>query len=116
MNNCTPASDLPETRKDSHALQNLKKHKSALTHSSCYNLFFLLPKEIFIKGYPKSPKTFGERLRKARMDAGLLIKDLAGMLGVTEDTIINWELRGMRPNKINLLKVHAFLKAALKGI
>ncbi len=33
------------------------------------------------------------------MDSGMQIKDLAGMLGVTEDTVINWELRGMKPNK-----------------
>jgi len=31
------------------------------------------------------------------MDAGLQIKELAGILGVTEDTVINWEVRGMRP-------------------
>ena len=47
--------------------------------------------------YPVNPKTFGERLRKARMDAGLQIKELAAMIEVTEDTIINWELRGMKP-------------------
>jgi transcriptional regulator with XRE-family HTH domain len=42
------------------------------------------------------PKTFGERLRKARTDAGLKIKGLAILIGVTENTVINWELRGMR--------------------
>ncbi len=31
------------------------------------------------------------------MDAGLLIKDLANLVGVTEDTAINWEIRGMKP-------------------
>jgi DNA-binding transcriptional regulator YiaG len=31
------------------------------------------------------------------MDAGLQIKELAEMLGVTPDTIINWELRRMNP-------------------
>ncbi|MFH1045523.1 MAG: helix-turn-helix transcriptional regulator [Candidatus Omnitrophota bacterium] len=49
--------------------------------------------------YPSQPKTFGERLRKARMDKGMPIRDLAGLIGVTEDTVINWELRGMRPRK-----------------
>jgi DNA-binding transcriptional regulator YiaG len=28
------------------------------------------------------------------MDAGLQIKELAEMIGVTPDTVINWELRG----------------------
>ena len=36
------------------------------------------------------------------MDAGLQIKDQAGMLGVTEDTIINCELIGMRPSMRDL--------------
>lgn len=58
-----------------------------------------IPKQVFVKGYPANPKNSGERLRKARMDAGLKINDLARMLGVTEDTVINWELRGMRLNK-----------------
>ena len=43
------------------------------------------------------PKTFAETLRKARMDAGLQVKELAAMVGVTESTVINWELRGMKP-------------------
>ena len=40
---------------------------------------------------------FGEKLRKAKMDAGLQIKELASRLGVTEATVIKWEVRGMRP-------------------
>jgi|LGVF01.1.fsa_nt_gb DNA-binding transcriptional regulator YiaG len=31
------------------------------------------------------------------MDAGLQIKELASRLGVTEATVIKWEVRGMRP-------------------
>lgn len=31
------------------------------------------------------------------MDKGMQIKELAKMLGVTGDTIINWELRGRKP-------------------
>ena len=32
-----------------------------------------------------------------RMDAGLQIKELAKVIDVTEDTIINWEMRGVSP-------------------
>ena len=46
--------------------------------------------------YPKNPKTLGERIRKARMDKGLLIRELASQIGVTEDTVINWEIRGIK--------------------
>jgi len=57
----------------------------------------ILPKSVSHKDYPENPRTFGEHLRKARIDAGLLIKDLAKELGVTEDSVINWEVRGMMP-------------------
>ena len=46
-----------------------------------------------------NPKSFGERLRKARIDAGLNMRELAGLIGVTEDTVINWEIRGRMPMK-----------------
>lgn len=32
------------------------------------------------------------------MDAGLQIKELAGILGVTEDTVINWEFGRTHPD------------------
>lgn len=57
----------------------------------------MLSKAVFRRDYPENPKTFGERLRKARIDAGLLIKDLAKKRGVAEDTVINWEVRGRMP-------------------
>ena len=59
----------------------------------------------FDPDYPKEPKTLGERIRKARMDKGMQIKELAEMLEVTEDTVINWELRGRKPRGKNLKKI-----------
>jgi hypothetical protein len=47
--------------------------------------------------YPKDPKTLGEHIRTARMDRGWLINDLAALIGTTEDTVINRELRGVKP-------------------
>ncbi len=44
------------------------------------------------------------------MDKGLFIKDLAKMIGVTPDTIINWERRNVKPNKENLKKMGKHLK------
>ena len=38
-----------------------------------------------------------KRLRKARRDTGLLIKNVAAQIGVTDSTIINWENRRMKP-------------------
>jgi len=64
-----------------------------------------VPKEAFLTHYPKTPSTFGEHLRKARMDAGLQIKQLAEQLGVSQDSVINWEIRGMRPARGNVEKL-----------
>ena len=54
----------------------------------------------------------GELIRKTRMDAGMQIKDLAFMLGVTPDTVINWELRGMKPMKRILLSILLLMSLA----
>ena len=59
---------------------------------------------------PQNPKNLGEKIRKARMDKGLLIRELASQIGVTEDTVINWEFRGRKPVGRNLEKVEEFLK------
>jgi len=39
------------------------------------------------------------------MDDGLLIKELAEKLGVTQDSVINWELRGIMPAARNVRKI-----------
>ena len=64
----------------------------------------------FDPDYPKEPKTLGERIRKARMDKGLMIKELAEKIGVAEDTVINWEKRGIRPHDKSMERVGAFLQ------
>jgi DNA-binding XRE family transcriptional regulator len=38
------------------------------------------------------------------MDCGFQIKELAKILGVTEDTLINWEKRGVSPTLKNFKK------------
>ena len=44
------------------------------------------------------------------MDLGLQITELAQFLGVTQDTIINWEIRGVKPGTTNLKKLEKFFK------
>lgn len=39
------------------------------------------------------------------MDAGLMIKDLAALIGVTQATVINWKVRGVSPTSGKLEKV-----------
>ncbi|MDI6605615.1 MAG: hypothetical protein QME65_00485 [Candidatus Omnitrophota bacterium] len=43
------------------------------------------------------------------MDKGLLIRELAAQIGVTEDTVINWEVRGIKPMGRNMDRVREFL-------
>lgn len=46
------------------------------------------------------------------MEKGLLIRELAALVGVTADTVINWELRGVKPMGRSLRR----LQEALEGI
>jgi len=39
------------------------------------------------------------------MDKGLKIKDLAEIIGVTPDSIINWEIKRVKPKKKSLQKI-----------
>ncbi|MBI1807804.1 MAG: transcriptional regulator [Ignavibacteria bacterium] len=41
--------------------------------------------------YPKILRTIGDHLRKKRLDLKLYQKDVAKLLGVTTDTVTNWE-------------------------
>jgi DNA-binding transcriptional regulator YiaG len=59
--------------------------------------------------YPKNPQNLGQQIRKARMDKGLLIRELASQLGVTDDSVINWEVRGRKPVGRNMERVRQFL-------
>ena len=68
---------------------------------------------IKIPDYPENPTTFGEKIRKMRLDNGLYAKELAEIIGVTEDSILNWEKRGMRPRKDLMEKLTASLDISL---
>ena len=45
------------------------------------------------------------------MDLRLQLKELARLVHVTSDTIINWELRNVKPSGINLRVVNKFLES-----
>jgi DNA-binding transcriptional regulator YiaG len=57
----------------------------------------------------------GDLIRKIRMDLGLQIKELAKILEVEEDTIINWEYRRKQPKTSLLKSVVEFLKPHING-
>ena len=59
--------------------------------------------------YPKNPKTFGETLRKKRMDLGLTMRELAEKAGVSETTVYNWEIRNKKPYRRTEEKLRVIL-------
>ena len=78
-------------RTGNHASQKYNFPEPSYTLELRLNLVELDPT------YPKEPQTFGQSIRKARMDRRLMIKELAALVGVSADTIINWELRNVKP-------------------
>ncbi len=61
-----------------------------------------------LPGYPEHPLTVGEHIRKKRMDLGLLQKEVAEIIGVTESSIWNWE-HGVEPELLYNPKIINFL-------
>ncbi len=53
-------------------------------------------------GYPTSPKTIGEMIRKRRLDLGLRQAEAAKTIGCDKMTVVNWE-KGHRAPRINHL-------------
>ena len=59
--------------------------------------------------YPSEIKTLGDHLRARRLDLGLQVKDVAARFGCREETIINWETRGLTPAVSWMPKILGFL-------
>jgi DNA-binding XRE family transcriptional regulator len=54
------------------------------------------------------PKTIGEHVRKHRMDLGMLQREVADKIGVSEASVYNWE-RGTEPELVHIPKIIEFL-------
>ena len=61
------------------------------------------------KPYPKELKTYGDHLRKKRLDLNLSQPQVAKIFNVTTDSITNWELNRGTPNLIFIPKIISFL-------
>ena len=59
--------------------------------------------------YVTNPTTLGEKLRNKRLELSLLQKDVAGIIGVSEDTITYWENERATPQVHLYPKVIEFL-------
>lgn len=47
--------------------------------------------------WPENPETIGEHIKRARLERDFLQRELAELLGVTVDTVRNWEKGRARP-------------------
>ena len=59
--------------------------------------------------YPEELKTYGDHLRKKRLDLNLSQPQVAKIINVTTDSITNWELNRTEPNLNLIPKIIAFL-------
>jgi transcriptional regulator with XRE-family HTH domain len=66
--------------------------------------------------YPKDPRTFGQRIRKARMDERMMVKELAERIGVVPETVINWEKRNLKPTRRHLERIQAVLGLDVEAV
>jgi hypothetical protein len=62
--------------------------------------------------YPKNPRNLGEKIRKARMDRRMTLKEVAVLFGVSETAVINWEIRGKTPEAGRMERVKEFIAPA----
>ena len=62
------------------------------------------------KPYPKELKTYGDHLRKKRLDLNLSQLQVAKIIKVTTDSITNWELNRYVPNLNQIPKIISFLE------
>ncbi|OQP64981.1 transcriptional regulator [Niastella vici] len=59
--------------------------------------------------YLENPATLGEKIRNRRLELHLFQKDVADLMGVTEDSITNWELNRHEPQIEYYPKIIEFL-------
>jgi len=61
------------------------------------------------KPYPKELITYGDHLRKKRLDLNLSQPQVAKIINVTTDSITNWELNRSEPQLKYVPKIISFL-------
>ncbi|HEY1047543.1 MAG TPA: helix-turn-helix transcriptional regulator [Bacteroidia bacterium] len=59
---------------------------------------------------PENPVTLGEKIKKRRIELELFQKELAEIIGVTEDCITLWEKGKSKPSKRYREKIEKFIE------
>jgi transcriptional regulator with XRE-family HTH domain len=77
--------------------------------AKCPQYRLVLPRpRTYPRGYPLELAKISDHIRKRRLDLGLLQIEVAATIGVSENTVWNWE-HGTEPELINIPAVLAFL-------
>jgi DNA-binding transcriptional regulator YiaG len=69
----------------------------------------LVAKRPINPAYPTELKTIGDHLRKTRLDRELTQNQVSTIIGVTTDTVTNWELNRNSPRKRFHSRIYNFL-------
>jgi DNA-binding XRE family transcriptional regulator len=59
--------------------------------------------------YVTNPKTLGHKIRNRRLELSLLQRELAQVIGVSEDSITYWEMDRVEPSVLYYPKIMEFL-------
>jgi len=97
-----------EASNDTRGLGHSKSHKGTPALPFCH--FKIKAEKPKDSRYPAEQETIGDRLRARRLDLGLYQKDVAGIIGVTVDTICYWENNRVRPSKDRTSVITEFLE------
>jgi DNA-binding XRE family transcriptional regulator len=92
---------------DTHALGHSKNHKDTPALPFCH--FVINAKKPKDWRYPREMRTIGDRLRARRLDLDLYQKDVAKILGVSEDTVCYWENGRVKPSQRIIRQLKHFL-------
>ncbi|HUX92421.1 MAG TPA: helix-turn-helix transcriptional regulator [Ignavibacteriaceae bacterium] len=76
----------------------------------------LIAKKPISKAYPVVLNSIGDHIRKRRVELKLFQKDVAELIGVQTDSIVNWELNRFTPQVHQLPKIIEFLGYVPFGI
>jgi len=60
-------------------------------HALPFSTLIKTLKRPFRSNYPQNPVTIGDHIRKRRIDLRMLQKEVANIIGVSEDCLANWE-------------------------
>ncbi|MBA4368493.1 MAG: MerR family transcriptional regulator [Desulfobacterium sp.] len=114
---CIYAGYRKKNHTDNHVIQN--NNYSGLNQSYSYlqnyQIKLEIPVFLFKSGYPMEVNTFGDLVKKTRMDLHLEIKQLAAQLGVSGQSIINIEMNRTQSSPHLLKVLVAFIKGQHNG-